>query len=405
MTSIAIGIRVSVDTGQAAPLLLVAFFNELPPMLLGSAAGVLVDRWNRRFVMMLADAGQAIGSLLLLASFLSGSFQLWHLYVIVLLQGTFAMFQSPAQDAATSLLVADAQRDRANALKQMAFPLAGVIAPAVTGLIYPLVGIAGVVLVDMVTFLIAVAVVFRMHIPQPPASTHGKAASGSFWRELRGGMAYLGARRALLLLILYFTVLNFLLNGPLDLSIPYLIKVTHSERLTGLLLAAMNAGALVGGAAIVLRPKGWKRIHVFMPAFLLTGAMFIVYGTSRTPIPLAISLFWLLFTLPLGWGLFTALLQSKTPPDMQGRVFSLFNQLGFVASTTSFLLVGPLVDRILEPAVKPGWAFTSLVGDQAGAGMGLVLVVVGGVILVLTVATYALVAVRRIETDLSDYQV
>ena len=95
MTSTAIGIRVSVDTGQAAPLLLVAFFNELPPMLFGSAAGVLVDRWNRRWVMMLADAGQAVGSLLLLASFLSGSFQLWHLYVIVLLQGTFAMFQSP----------------------------------------------------------------------------------------------------------------------------------------------------------------------------------------------------------------------------------------------------------------------------------------------------------------------
>ncbi len=165
-------------------------------MLFGSAAGVLVDRWNRRWVMMLADAGQAVGSLLLLASFLSGSFQLWHLYVIVLLQGTFAMFQSPAQDAVTSVLVADVHRDRANALKQMAFPLAGVIAPAVTGLIYPLVGIAGVVLVDMITFLIAVAVVFRMHIPQPPPAKKAKTASGSFWRELRGGLAYLGAAGA-----------------------------------------------------------------------------------------------------------------------------------------------------------------------------------------------------------------
>lgn len=405
MTTTAIGIRISVETGQAAPLLLVAFFNELPPMLLGSVAGVLVDRWNRRWVMMLADTGQALGSLLLLASFVSGSFQLWHLYVIVLLQGTFSMFQSPAEDAVTSVLVVDAHRDRANALKQMSFPLAGVIAPAITGLIYPLVGIAGVVTVDMITFLIAVAVVFRMHIPQPPPSEEGKAASGGFWRELRGGLAYLGARRALLGLIIYFSVLNFLLNGPLDLSIPYLIKVTGSESLTGLLLAAMNAGALVGGAAIALRRKTWKRIHVMMPAFLLTGAMFIVYGTSRTPLPLAISMFWLLFTLPLGWGLFTAMLQSKTPPDMQGRVFSVFNQLGFVASTSSFFLVGPLVDRVLEPAVKPGWVFTAIVGDQPGAGMGLVLVVVGGVILVMTIGTYALKAIRRIETDLPDYQV
>ncbi|MBI1276846.1 MAG: MFS transporter [Anaerolineaceae bacterium] len=405
MTSIAIGIRVSIDTGQAAPLLLVAFFNELPPMLFGSAAGVLVDRWNRRGVMMISDAGQAVGSLLLLASFLSGEFQLWHLYVIVFLQGTFAMFQAPAEDAVTSVLVDDAHRDRANALKQMAFPLAGVIAPAVTGLIYPLVGIAGVVLVDMVTFLIAVAVVFQMDIPQPPPSEEGKAASGGFWRELRGGLAFLSARRPLLGLMIYFTVLNFLLNGPLDLGIPYLIKVTGSESVTGLLLAAMNAGALVGGAAIALRRKTWKRVNVFMPTFLLTGAMFIVYGTSRTPIPLAISMFFLFFTLPLGWGLFTALLQVKTPPDMQGRVFSLFGQLGFVASTTSFLSVGPLVDRILEPAVEPGWIFAPIVGDQPGAGMGLVLVVVGGVILIMTIVTYIVPSIRRIETDLPDYQV
>ena len=63
------------------------------------------------------------------------------------------------------------------------------------------------------------------------------------------------------------------------------------------------------------------------------------------------------------------------------------------------------MDRVLEPAVKPGWAFTALVGDQPGAGMGLVLVVVGGVILVLTIVTYALASIRRIETDLPDYQV
>src|SRR5262249_45818686 len=149
------------------------------------------------------------------------------------------------------------------------------------------------------------------------------------------------------------------------------IKVTGNESTTGLLLATMNAGALMGGAAIALRRKSWKRIHVLMPAFLLTGVMFIVYGTSRTPIPLAISMFWLFFTLPLGCGLFTPLLQSKPPLYMQGRFFSVFGQLGFLASTTSFFLVGPLVDRVLEPAVKPGWAFTPIVGDQPGAGMGL----------------------------------
>ena len=406
MTSIAIGIRVTLETGQAAPLLLVAFFNELPPMLFGSAAGVLVDRWDRRRVMVLADLGQALGSLVLLFSFVSDSFQLWHLYAVVLLQGTFSMFQGPAQDAVTAVLVPDSQRDRANALRQMAFPLAGIIAPALTGLLYPFVQITGIVLIDMATFVVAVAVIARLHITRPPPSAEGQAASGSFWRELRGGLAYLGARPALLALILYFTIINFLLNGPLELSIPYLIRITGSETETGLLLAAQSVGALLGGAAVALRPALWRRVPVFLCAFLVTGVMFLFYGTSRSALPLALSMFGLFFTLPLAWGLFTSLLQLKTPPDMQGRVFSVFAQLGFIASTTSFLSVGPLVDQLLEPAaLRPDWAFAGLVGAQPGSGMGLVLLGAGVVILILTVSMLLTPAVRRVEAAIPDYEV
>lgn len=392
MTSVAIGFRISFDTGQAAPLLLVAFFNELPPMLFGSAAGVLVDRWNRKRVMLLGDSGQAIGSLLLMFSFLSGQFQLWHLYLITFIQGVFAMFQGPAQDAAVTQLVPETQRDRANALRQLAFPLAGVIAPALTGLLYPLVRIQGIVLIDMVTFLIAVLAVYRIHLPQPESSVAGQAASGGFWRELRGGLVYLTQRRALLWLILYFTVMNFLLNGPLALDIPYLIKIGSSESLIGLILSVMSLGTVVGAAAIALRRPHWPRVQVFMPAFLLTGAMFLIFGTTRQPLILAGSLFLLMIPLPLGWGLFTSLLQTKTPPDMQGRVFAFMGQLGFLASTTSFLFTGYVVDNVLEPAAS-----------TPGDGMSLVLVITGVLILLSTLVTYLAPGIRRVETDLPDY--
>jgi MFS family permease len=404
MTSIAIGIRVTVDTGQASPLLLVSFFNELPMMLFGSAAGVLVDRWPRRRVMVLADAGQALGSALLLASFASGAFELWHLYVIVLYQGTCAMFQGPAQDVVTTLLVPDASRDRANALRQMSFPLAGVIAPALTGLLYPLVQMGGIIAIDMVTFLAAVIVVMRMDIPQPPPSEAGHQASGGFWREFRGGFAYLTARRPLLWLILYFAAINFLLNGPLDLTIPYLIRVTGDETLTGLVLAVMNAGALAGGAAITLR-RGRRRMSIILPTFVLTGIMFLAYGTSRTPFTLAFSLFCLMFTLPLAWGLFTSLIQVKTPPDMQGRVFSVFGQLSNLASTSSFLLTGLLVDHWIEPAAqKTDWPFAAITGTGPGAGISLVLQAVGMIILALTAYMLLLPRVREVETVLPNYE-
>ncbi len=386
MSAIAIGIRVFQETGQAAPLLLVAFFNELPPMLLGSAAGVLVDRWPRRRVLLLADAGQALGTLLLAFSFLSNDFQLWHLYAVAFFNGCFAMFQGPAQDAALTHMVPEDQRDQVNGLRQMAFPLAGIIAPALTGLLYPLVNISGIILIDMITFLLAVLVIARLPFPSQAAPSDA-VPSSHFWTELRQGLAYLGERRALLGLILYFTALNFLLNGPLELALPYLIRITGSETLSGLILAAMNGGALAGGMLVTLRRKGWSRVHVFLSGFLLTGFMFIAYGWSCHPLLLALSLFLLMIPLPLGWGLFTSLLQGIVPPEKQGRIFSVMAQLGYLASTTSFLLTGALVDQRLEPAAA-----------TPGAGMSLVLIVTGVVILLFTLLVAAIPALRQIES-------
>src|SRR5690606_5704981 len=99
----------------------------------GTFTGILADRWDRRHVMMLGDAGQAVGTLLLLGSFLSGAFELWHLYIASLMQGIFGIIQAPASEATTAMLVPEEHRDRANGIQQIGFPLAGVVAPMVAG--------------------------------------------------------------------------------------------------------------------------------------------------------------------------------------------------------------------------------------------------------------------------------
>lgn len=404
MTALAVGIYVFNDTGQTAPLLLVAFFNELPAMLLNSLVGVWIDRWDRRWMMMLADTGQALGSVLLLISFASGYFQLWHLYAVALMQGLFAMIQSPAKDAVVTMLVPDEQRDRANAVQAMAFPLAGVIAPAVTGLLYVVVGLAGIVLIDLLTFFSAVFAVYRMHIPRPARSVEAAAAAGRFRHELLQGFRHLVARPALLGLTLYFTTLNFLLNGPLELSLPYLITITGSEALTGLVLAAGSLGGLIGaGLLAVFSGRFRSRLWLILIAMLVVGTMFLVHGTTRSPWILALSIFCLMAALQV-WALYTSILQVKIPPDLQGRVFSITAQLGYLASTASFLLTGPLVDRVLEPAVAtPAWqAVAGIVGNQPGAGMGLVLVATGVAILLITLVMWAVPALRRMEATLPD---
>lgn len=407
MTSVGVGLWLFNQTGTATPLLLVAFFNELPGMLGSSLAGVLVDRWPRRRVLLLADAGQAAGTVLLLLSILSEAFQIWQLYLIVLLQGIFAILQQPALDATTTLLVNEAQRERANGIQQMAFPLAGVIAPVLTGLLYIWVGLGGVILVDLITFLVAISAIYFSHIPQPPTSSEGQAVQGNFWRELASGFSYLARRRSLLGLVLYVTLMNFLLNGPLDLAIPYMLKITGSETQVGGLMGVMSLGALSGAGLMSVWGGTRPRLYTLLAGYALTGLMFLGYGTARSPLGLGAALFLLMLPLPIGNTLLISILQIKTPPDMQGRIFATVLQLGFVGATTSFLLVGPLVDRLLEPAVgQPGWRWVEpLVGAQAGAGMGLLLVVTGILILLMTLALTLWAEFRRLELILPDYAV
>lgn len=405
MTSVAVGLWLFTNTGNTTPLLLAAFFTELPGMLFSGLAGVLVDRWDRRRVLVLSDAGQAAGTLLLLISFLSGRFEIWHLYLVVLVQGTFATFQSPARDAATTMLAPEAQRERANAIHQMAFPLAGVAAPLLTGALYLVIGIQGVILVDLATFLVAVGVISLLHIPRPARTTEGRLSQGSLWSEFSGSLRFLAARPALLGLVFYDTFLNFMLNGPLELAIPYLILVTGSEAQMGAIMGVISLGAFAGAALIAVWGGTRPRIHTLLPGILLSGVMFLVYGTARHPVLLAAALFLLMAPLPVGGALFTSIFQVKSPPDMQGRIFALVAQLGFLGSTASFLLTGPLVDRVLEPAVgSPAWQRVApLVGNAPGAGIGLLQVATGLIILAVTLAVYAWPRLRRMEADLPDY--
>ncbi|MCB0058092.1 MAG: hypothetical protein KDE45_13740, partial [Caldilineaceae bacterium] len=136
------------------------------------------------------------------------------------------------------------------------------------------------------------------------------------------------------------------------------------------------------------------------------GLTFIVYGLARTPLLAGLALFLVMLPLPLGGALFASLLQTKTPPDIQGRVFAVYTQIGTLLTPFSFLLTAFLVDNVFEPAVgTAGWgAFAPLLGDAPGAGMSLLLVIVGGVIVAATLVVIALPGIRRLEHALPDYE-
>jgi MFS family permease len=407
MTGVAVGIRVFNDTGDSTPLLLASFFAALPLMVGGGLAGVLVDRWQRRRVLIASDAGQAVGTFLLLLSFASGRFQLWQLYAATFLQGLLGMLQRPAMEASVTMLVPEGHRDRANAIRQITGPAAGMIAPVIAGFAYAAIGVTGVMAIDLVTFVLAIVVVSLIRIPQPVQTHEGLAAQGSVWQEMRGAFRFLWTRRVLFYLMIYAACLNFALSGPLNLTTPYVLTLTGSEGTLGTLLGTMNVGIVLGGIAMGVWGGTRPRIHGIMIGVLFRATWLFLFGIARTPLMLGIALFFVLFTNALIDASFMSIVQLKVPPDMQGRVFALLFQMMYIANPLSLLLTGPLVDRVLEPAVGAPWwkVVAPLVGSHPGSGMGLLISAAGIAIVILTLAVYAWPQTRSVEADLPDYAV
>ena len=405
ISGLAVSIAVFRQTGHATPLALVAFFSAAPRMLLGGFAGALADRFDRRRIMLLANVGYVVTSGLLLASFASGAFQLWHLYVLFLGSALCAAVEAPAFQASVAMLVPDSHRDRANALAMIGGPAAGVLAPTMAGLLYAIIGVVGSISLDIASFMVALVVLVAVRIPMPGATAEGLAMRASVWRQALDGFRYLIARPALLGLCGCFSILSVLGPGVLVLNVPYILDRTGNVAVLGVVMGAVNFGAVAGAVTMAAWGGTRPRIHTVMLAAAMVGAFLALAGVSRGALSIGASLFMLMFAIPFIEAAAFSILQAKVAPDLQGRVFAAVGQISALLRPAAYLIAGPLADRVFEPARQaPLWRLVAwLVGAGQGAGIGLMFVVAGTLALLNTFSFYAFPAIRRMETTLPDH--
>jgi DHA3 family macrolide efflux protein-like MFS transporter len=401
----AVSIAVFRATGHATPLALVAFFSTVPAVLLGGYAGALADRFDRRAMMLIANLGFVVCSGLLLLSFASGAFRLWHLYALTLGASVFATLERPAFQASIVMLVPESQRDRANAIRQMTGSAASVMAPTVAGMLYALVGVAGSIGIDIATFIVAIAVLAVVRIPRPAETAEGLAMRAALWRQLFDGFRYLAARPVLLGFCGYVSMVNFLANVAFVLLTPYALARIGSTQLFGLVLGVMNIGGILGALVISAGGRIGSRMNTVILGVVAAAVFLGLAGVARGPLAIGASLFLMLFALAFTDAPFWSILQAKVAPDLQGRVFAAYLQVAMLMTPLASLVAGPLADKVFEPArSRPIWRGVAwLVGDRPGAGMGLMFVVAGVAVLALSLAIYAIPAVRRLEADLPDH--
>lgn len=415
MTSIALGVWIFTTTGNATPLTLVSFFGFLPRLLSAGIAGVAADRFDRRYVMALADAGQAIGTVALLIAFATGTFQLWMLYVVAAIQATFGMFQAPAFQASVTMLVPDKHRNRANAVQLVTSPLAGIIAPTFAAALYAIVGVTGIIAIDLFTFAVSFIVLMVIRIPRPELSAESQEIEGnggkrrSIWRDSLGGFQFVWARKPLFMVFVFTGLTNFFLAGTMSLNTPYILSRfsdrPNAETILGILLSVYSIGSLTG--TLLMATWGGTRIrtHTMMPGIATTGLALAFLGTRTEPLAMAAALFVMALFPPMNNVCIISILQAKVPPDLQGRVFAAIMQMSMTLIPLSYLVAGPLADRVFEPAAQAvnGWPFAALVSSGSGAGIGLMMVISGLSIAIVAFSIFAIPWVRSLETSLPDY--
>lgn len=409
MTSFAITIWAWQETGQATALALVGFFTFAPTVLLSPIAGALVDRLDRKLVMMLSDLGSSAAALVMLLLYLSGNLQIWHLYLLGAWAGAFNAFQFPAYSAAISTMLSKAQYARANGMLSLAESAAGIAAPVLAGILLALFGIGWILVIDLVTFGVAILALLLVRIPSPERSSENLKNRGGLLKESLYGFGYILARPGLLNLQLVFTAVNFAATfGMVVLAPMILARSGGSELVLGSVQSALGIGGLCGGLLLSLWGGPERRIHAVLLGMMGSGLCgSVLLGLAQVPPLWLAGAFFTMFFIPILNGANQAIWQAKVAPDVQGRVFATRRLIAQVTAPVAMLTVGPLADRVFEPAMMPGGAlepiFGPVVGTGAGAGMALMLVLSGVTCAAIALTAYLRPVVRNVERLLPDH--
>lgn len=409
MTGFAVTIWVYQTTGSATALGLMQVAFILPFLLLSPIAGVMVDRYNRKLMMMASDLAAVLATAAILILVATGRLQLWHLFITSAIQGLGNTFQWPAYSAAISTMIPKEQYGRANGMMSLIEAGPGVVAPLLAGALLPIIHLGGILIIDVATFFIAIGALLLVYVPQPKRTVEGSQSQGNILHEAAYGFKYIFARPSLLGLQMIFFFANLFSGIAFTLVAPMVLARTSNNSFTLGTVESMGAiGAVAGGIAMSVWGGFKRRVHGVLLGWMLSSLLgMTLFGLGRgleiwIPAAFAGAL-----VSPLINASNQAIWQAKVAPDLQGRVFSARRLIAWFTNPISPIIAGTLADFVLEPAMRTQSSLSNIFGNifgiGPGAGMGLIIVVCGLLTVLVGFSGYLVPAIRNAESLLLDH--
>ena len=404
--SFAIGIWLYQQTGLATTITTMIFFSNIPRIVLSPLAGALVDRWNRKLTMMISDLASGIVTIVILVLLWNGSLKIWELYVLMAISSAFESFQFPAFSSSITMLVEKKHFARTSAMLSLAEEGSRVLAPILAATLIVTIKLEGIILIDIISFLVALSTLLLVPIPQPKRSDAEIQAHGGLLKEAGYGFRYIFSNPSLLGLQINFIMVNLLAMSTV-LRTPMILARTGNDEVTLGIVASITAiGGVAGGLAMTIWGGPKRRIHGVLGGLILVNLGRAFMGLGQEVYVWSITGFFVLFFIAVCNSSNQAIWQSKTPVDVQGKVFAARRVTGQLSFPLAGLISGPLSDRWFEPAMRAGGnltpVFGELVGTGPGAGMSLLIFFAAIIGIMVPSLSYAIPAFRNVEDIVPD---
>ena len=404
MTVFALMIWIWQETGSATTLALVTLFSQLPRIAVTPFAGVIVDRFPRKQLMIVGDVVAALGTLVIGLLFWQGQLQLWHLYIIVSLYGCFGQLQTLAYSTCISLLVEKENYTRAESMVAAVGYSGAIFSPILAGSLYPLVGLTGIIAIDLATFGIAFAILALATIPNPQKS-ETPAVMG--WQDLTFGFRYIKASPGLSAMVIAFTLFAIPNDVGRALYNPMILARTGGDaQLLGTVTTMAGVGGVVGALSVSIWGGFNRRIDGMLLGFIGTGLSKLMLGMGQSAWLWFPAQFFAHLHTPLIFSSSNAIWYAKVPPAIQGKVLAADTLVGLLVGAFSPLLAGPLADYVFEPAMASGGWLAPVFGPWLGIGpgSGIALLYCGSAIAMVTVGSlgYCFTTLRKVEQLIPD---
>ncbi len=403
LTSFALGIWVYQTYENVTGFALILLFTAVPGIIISPFAGTLVDRWNRRLIIMGSDAAAGLATCALLGLLLTNTLSLWHVYGFSGLIACCNAFQVPASMAALTYITPKKYLGQFNGFMQGGQAIAQIGSPLMASWLVNQVGLHSVLYIDLIT---CIAAITTLSLVRFPSMNLARAVTQmNFWEDIKGGWRYMADRPTLLLLLGFIATLNFI-AGSIEAVFTPLVLSFASVKTLGVLSSVGGIGLLAGSLTVGLWGGPKRRLRGMIIAMAITGLVLLGAGFRPTPSMVGIAMFLYLFNVPIIETCNVSIWQHKVPPDLHGRVFALRRSIVWLSLPLAYGIAGPLADKVFRPWFLPNGALADslgrLIGVGEGRGIAFFLMCLGLLTLLLVAIGIVYQPLRNVETQLPD---